>query len=46
MKPFSRLSSFWHPVFGGFTLTRWAAREYTTLQQIEAAALLVMQSGE
>lgn len=46
MKPIDRLASFWHPVLGGFTLTRWVAREYTTGQQVEAAALLVLQSGE
>ena len=46
MKAFPRLSTFFHGVFGYVTLTRWVAREYTTGPQIEAAMMLVLQSGE
>jgi hypothetical protein len=41
-----RLATFHHSVFGWFTLPRCTARDYTTGEQIEAAALLVLQSGE
>lgn len=41
-----RVSTFFHPVLGWFTLPRCTARQLHTGAEIEAAALLIMQSGE